>query len=96
MIELTKDTLQFEKQYSPHYRTIVLFNKLKLTFRKKRSRSRDFLHWEYSGWPGQLDLNIRITHHGRLTWYTIKKTLEQQLNYQESRLRRAIIKGMFE
>lgn len=93
MIELTRDTLQLEKQYSPHWRTVVLFNKLKLTFLKKGSG--DFLHWDYNGWPGQLDLNLRITHHGRLTWYTIKKTLERSLSYQESQLRKSVIKGVF-
>jgi len=93
MIELTKDTLQLEKQYSPHLRTIVLFGELKLSF-WKQGRG-DYLYWEHGGKHLGSETGLRITHSGKMTWHSIKKTLEQYLNYHESHLRKVIIKSTF-
>ena len=96
MIELNRDSLKLEKAYSPRYRTVVLFGILKISFRKKYSK--DFLHWETEGGHtlgGKVVPGFYIHHKGRLTWHSVKKTLETHLNRVDNPVLKAVIKKTF-
>lgn len=93
MIELNRDNFKIRESYVTYYKTITLYDVLSLDFRK--SSTGKYLAWEYpSGRYARS--GMRIVHLGRFTWHNVKNTLEKYLNYDNSFLRKMIIKRALE
>ena len=96
MIKLTKDNLDLKASsaYGSNYsREYSLFG---LNGRLKKKGKGEFLVWtnRTEAFADQIK-GVLIDVHGKLTWHTLKDSLERSLNYQPSHLRYAIMKGQF-
>lgn len=92
MIELNRDNFKIRESYITYYKTITLYDVLSLDF--KKSSTGKYLTWEYPS-GRYTKSEIRIVHRGRFAWHNVKNTLEKYLNYDNSLLRRVIIKRAF-
>jgi len=86
MIQLDKHSLKIGALHNS-LKYAHLFGFLDIPFRKQGSG-------EHISWRHQ-ERDLDIYHSGPFTWFSIKKTLEKYLNYENSYFRKVIIKRAF-